>query len=135
MRAFGLVAVAVLLTACNRPNWETPVSAYTSFSRAVEKRDINTAWNALSPQTKKILEERSKEIHVASDGGVVNSPKIAFFSGPQTAPAVKEITVVRQEGNEATLSVVPQEGPATEVRMVRDDTGAWKIDLSDKLAQ
>ncbi|MBX5484961.1 MAG: hypothetical protein IRZ16_24350 [Myxococcaceae bacterium] len=108
------------------------MSAYISFSNALRKGEVNTAWSALSAESQKILTARAKAIADASDGGMSDNPKTLLVSGTGTAPDLKEVTLLRQQGNEAWVSVVPSEGSAREVRMVKESDG-WKLDVSDLL--
>lgn len=127
-----LIAVAALCWGCNRPNWDTPVSAYLSYARALEKKDVKTAWGALSTETRKVLEARSAEVTKISGGAVKDVPEALFFGGNFATEPVKEVSLVKQEGNVAFVSVVPQQGDPREVRMINEG-GAWKLDVSERL--
>lgn len=129
-----LIAMVAVLSGCNRPNWDTPVSAYLSYARALEKRDVKTAWGALSTETRKVLEARSAEVTKVSGGAVKDMPEALFFGGNFATEPVKEVSLVKQDGNVALLSVVPREGDPREVRMVNEG-GAWKLDVSERLKQ
>lgn len=119
------------LLACNRPNWDTPVAAYLSISRALQKGDVKLAWSGLSQPTRQVLEHRADEIQQTA-GGERPDPAALMLGGTPTSAQVREVKVVKEEGNVATLSVVPVNGPAQDVRMVKEQEG-WKLDLSGML--
>lgn len=128
--AFGVA----LVVGCNRPRWDTPIDAYKSFARALEKGERNTAWNALSSESRKIVEARSKAVSQASGGAIQDDPQLLVFGGNFTASPIDEVKVVKQEGDVATLSVSPRGGQAREVRMVKEGE-AWKLDVSELLKE
>jgi hypothetical protein len=126
------LAFAVSATGCRRPDFTRPVESYLSLTRALQKGDAQTAWNGLSHNTQRILEERSKQISTESGGAVREDPAALFFGAGYERKPVKEVKILREEGNEATLSVVPEQGSPHEVRMVRED-GRWKLDAGGAL--
>jgi hypothetical protein len=113
--------------ACNARS-ETPVEAYKSFVRAVQKGDSKTAFAALSNQAQSRLRQRAKEISAASEGAVKDEPEALLI--PPSAPreALSEVKLERQEGNRAVINAAA--GNRLQVPMVRE-SGAWKIDLSE----
>lgn len=127
-----LILLSALTWGCNRPKWDTPVDAYLSYARALEKKDVKTAWTALSSQTRETLKERSAEVSRVSGGAVKDMPEALFFGGNFATEPVKEVSLVKQEGSVALVSVVPRQGSAREVRMVKED-GGWKLDVSEML--
>lgn len=134
-RALIVASALAALTgfsACNRPDWTTPVKAYLSFANALKKGEAKVAWGALSERSKQRLTERSKVIAAVSDGGMSPKPELLLFAGGGTAQEMSEVKLIREEGKDAVLSVVPVEGPAVEVRMVRESDG-WKLDVSEML--
>lgn len=132
-RALTAIAVAsVALFACNRPRWDTPVQAYLSYSRALQKGDANTAWDALSQASQKAFEQKAKAVNEASGGNIPEAPKTLMLSGSASTAPIREVKLVKEEGNVATVSVVPEEGPAKDVRMVKE-AGGWKLDVSEML--
>ncbi|MGA9524617.1 MAG: hypothetical protein WBV82_24380 [Myxococcaceae bacterium] len=129
-----MVALAVPATGCNRPDFTRPESAYISLARALQKGDVKTAWNAVSTGTRTRLEERAKAISAGSGGSLREEPAALFFGGSEVARPLKEVKLLREEGNVATLSVVPEDGPPREVRMVKEKDG-WKLDVSQDLQE
>ncbi len=123
-----LCVVVALTGACNRPNWDSPVNAYQSFLRALAKGEAELAYNALSSDTRALLAKRAEEISLASGGSVRNDPAAIFFVNAAKAPAVREVTLVSQTGDQALLSVEAG-GKASLVRMVKE-AGGWRIELS-----
>ena len=129
-----LIALAVSATGCNRPDFTHPVAAYISLARALQKGDLKTAWNAISTETRTRLEERAKAISAGSGGALREEPASLFFGGSEDSRPLKEVKLLREEGNVAVLSVVPEEGPPREVRMVKEKDG-WKLDASPDLQE
>ncbi len=129
-----LLALAVPATGCNRPDFTRPVEAYLSLARALQKRDAKTAWNAISTDTRKRLEERAREISSQSGGAIREEPAALFFGASYDIRPVKEVKLLSEEASVATLSVVPEEGPPREVRMVKEKDG-WKLDASQDLQE
>jgi hypothetical protein len=129
-----LLALAVPATGCNRPDFSRPVEAYLSLARALQKGDAKTAWNAVSTPTRERLEKRAKEISAGSGGALREEPAALFFGASYDRRPVKEVKLLREEGNVAILSVVPDEGPPREVRMVKEEDG-WKLDASQDLQE
>lgn len=127
-------ALAVASLACNRPKWDTPVDAYLSFVRAMQKGDSKTAWYGLSTESKQALEARAKEISEATGGAVRASPQPLFFGGGFEAPPVRSVQLVSQEGKAAKLSVVAEGGTEREIRMVQEQEG-WRLDVTEMLGE
>ncbi len=128
LRTLMLCVVVALTGACNRPNWDSPVSAYQSFLRALAKGEAELAYSALSSDTRALLAKRAEEISAASGGSVRNDPAAIFFVNAAKSPAVREVTLVSQTGDQAVVSVVAG-GKASPVRMVKE-AGGWRIELS-----
>src|SRR5258707_752786 len=84
------------LAACEKPRGNSPVDAYTSFSKAAQRGDYKTAYAALSQQTQKRSAARSKETSSASAGAIKDDPAalshppgrrcLAAGGGPPRAP-------------------------------------------------
>ena len=144
--AFGAISAAMLrcavpllfltfvaaLGGCNRPNWDTPQSAYQSIVRAIVKQDARTAWKGLSKQSQDALDARAKALSEAA-GGALSEKGIGYFlGGGFTVPPLKTLEVLSQEGNEARLAVVGHDGARQEVRMVREEN-AWRLDVTPLL--
>ena len=127
-----VVAAASALAGCNRPRFDNPLDAYRSIARAVQKGEANVAWGALSEGSRNILEQRARAISADSGGAVGEDARMLFFGSGVQPPMAQELALVSQEGDVALLSVKPEEGPAREVRMVRE-AGGWKLDVSQLL--
>ncbi len=126
-----LVALVLLLGlgGCNRQN--TPQKAYTFFLEQVRKGDEKKAWEVLSQPTREALEAKAKAVGAAAGGAEQPEPMEFFFANVPPPPAVTEVSLVREEGDEATV-LVRSPGRTHEVRMVREPSG-WKVDLSASL--
>ncbi len=130
---FLIFTFVAVLGGCNRPNWDTPVSAYQSIARAMVKQDGKTAWSGLSKESQALLDERAKTLSLAA-GGALNDQGIGYFlGGGFTVPPLKSLELLSQEGNEARLAVVGRDGARQEVRMVREEN-AWRLDVTPLLA-
>jgi hypothetical protein len=126
------VALAICASGCRRQSFDTPVDAYLSIARALQKGEGKVAWNALSSRTQELLQARARALSEESGGAVREEPAALFFGASYDRAPVKEVRVVRQEGDMAVLAVVPEEGEVREVRMVREADG-WKLDATDLL--
>jgi len=132
--ALPLLLLAVpTLGGCNRPSYETPVKAYQTFLRSVQRGDEKTAYAALSQPTQDALKAKAQTASDASSGAVKADP-VAFFLSNIPPPAdVAEVTLASEKGDEAKVSVVSS-GVTKQVQMVRETSG-WKIDLTQSLQQ
>ena len=130
-RALLLLAALALAAGCNRPRFDTPLAAYQSFARAIQKGDYEVAWSALSSGTQKLLSDRAREISAASGGSVKDDPAALFFVEGARAPQLSEIKLVHEEGDSAVLAVTAA-GATREVRMVKE-RGSWRIDSEPAL--
>lgn len=134
MRLFAtplLVLALLTLGGCNRSRFDTPQNAYTSFHQLVQKGDFKQAYAALSQNTRDALVARTQSLKEASGGTLKAEPYELLFANSTPPSDVAEVTVLRQEGDVATVRVVSS-GEPREVRLVREQSG-WKIDLSDSL--
>jgi 23S rRNA-/tRNA-specific pseudouridylate synthase len=123
----GLLA-GVALTGCGR---STPVTAYEAFHAQVQKRDSKKAYAALSRATQERVAGQAQAVQQASGGAVKAEPHELFFSNSALPPDVTEATLLREEGDKATVRVLFS-GQTREVHLVREDS-EWKIDLSDSI--
>lgn len=129
-RALAPIAVvALLLAACNRPRWDTPVDAYLSFARAVQKGEFDVAYGGLSEATRGAMAARAKEISQASGGAVRDDPVALFFVEAARAPQVTEVKLAKLEGTAAVVSA-SADGQSQQVRMVREQ-GGWHLDVPE----
>ncbi|RKG92233.1 hypothetical protein [Corallococcus terminator] len=116
------------LGGCNRLQPDSPVGAYQTFHRHVQRGELPKAYAVLSQPTQTNLKAQAQKVSDASGGMVKPEPLALFFANVPVPPDVQEVSLLRQEGDEATL-VVRSAGRSGEVRMVREPSG-WKVDLS-----
>ncbi|MDY7228445.1 hypothetical protein [Hyalangium rubrum] len=128
-----LLLVCALLGFVGCRGTDSPVAAYTAFHTHVRKQDYKKAYAALSQPTRDVIDAQAQKLKEASGGSLKAEPYELFFVNSATPADVTEVTVVREEGDAATVRVLSS-GQAREVRMVREASG-WKIDLSDSLKQ
>jgi hypothetical protein len=130
--ALPLLLLALLtLGGCNRPSYDTPVKAYQTFLRAVQRGDEKTAYAVLSQPTQAALKARAQAATEASSGAVKADPLAFFFTNVPPPADVTEITLASEEGDVANIGVVSS-NTKSQVRMVRESSG-WKIDLTQSL--
>ncbi|RKH57919.1 hypothetical protein [Corallococcus llansteffanensis] len=123
-----LLFALLALGGCNRLQPDSPVGAYQTFHRHVQRGELPKAYAGLSQPTQQVLKARAQQVSDASGGMVKPEPLALFFANVPAPPDVQEVTLLRQEGDEATV-VVRSAGRSGEVRMVREPSG-WKVDFS-----
>ncbi len=131
MRLTLALLLFVSLAACDKPRGSSPVDAYTSFSKAVQRGDYKTAYAALSQQTQKRLATRSKEASMASGGAIKDDPAALAFSGTTRPEPLTEVKLVHEEADRCVLAAAAG-GIAEQVTMVREQEG-WKVDLTENM--
>ncbi len=125
-----LVALLLLgLGGCDRQN--SPQKAYQFFHQQVQKGEREKAWGVLSKPTQDALAKRAQAVREAAGKTEQPEPMEYFFANVPPPPAVTEVSLVREEGDEATV-LVRSPGRTDEVRMVSEPSG-WKVDLSASL--
>jgi hypothetical protein len=124
-----LVLALLALGGCNRA--DTPVNAYTAFHKAVRSGDYKKAYASLSQGTREALTARTQALKESSGGTMKAEPYDLLFTNSAPPSDVTEVTLVREEGDVATVRVLSS-GQPREVKLVREPSG-WKIDLSDSL--
>lgn len=107
----------------------TPDAAYKAFHKDVQQQEYKKAYNALSEASRAAIDAQAQKLKEASGGSLKAEPYELFFVNSAPPADVTEVTVVREEGDVATVRVLSS-GQAREVRLVREASG-WKIDLSD----
>ena len=130
MRIVGVVFLVAMAVGCRREPPDSPEAAYRGFIEAVQKGNTHKAWTALSSETRKKVEERSKAIAEASKGVVRDEPELLLFQGTRPGP-LGEVTQLKADETSAVLAVASASG-SREVKLVKD-SGKWLIDLSDNI--
>jgi hypothetical protein len=123
------MALAVVLLGCGGPRWDKPDEAYKTFSAALRKNDVQTAWSGLSAETKKAVEERSKAVSAASGGTVKDDPMLMFFASGYKPLPQGDVKVVSEEGQSAVVEVAV--GSTTQSQRMLKEGGRWTVDLTD----
>jgi hypothetical protein len=132
--AMSLLLLLLLgLGGCNRDSYDTPVKAYQTFHRAVQRREPKIAYGSLSKPTQDALQARAQTVAQASGGAVKADPVALFFANVPPPADVTEVTLLSEEGDVAQVGVVSSTGKS-QVRMVREPSG-WKVDLTESLQQ
>jgi hypothetical protein len=129
MMPWLLALVLLGLGGCHRQ--DTPQGAYKVFHDKVRKGELREAWAVLSKPTQDALTERARAVGEASGGTEKPEPLALFFANVPPPPDVTEVSLVREEGDKATV-LVRSPASSHEVRMVREPSG-WKVDLSASL--
>lgn len=127
-----LLVLLLPLGGCNRPRYDTPQNAYTSFHQRMQRSDYTEAWKALSEPTRQALTSRAQEVARASGGAVKADAMIFFFANVPPPADFTEVRLVTQEDQTARVLVVGADQSQKEVRLVRESSG-WKIDLTHSL--
>jgi len=129
--ATSLLVLALLaLGACNKGQ-QLPGEVYKAFHAKVQQQQYKEAYAYLSTPTQRAVDERVQKLKEASGGTLKDEPYEVFFANSVPPPDVTEVTVLREEGDAATVRVLSSD-KSREVRMVREASG-WKIDLSESL--
>jgi hypothetical protein len=115
-----LLLLLLGLGGCNRDSYDTPVKAYQTFHRAVQRREPKIAYGSLSKPTQDALQARAQTVAL-------------FFANVPPPADVTEVTLLSEEGDVAQVGVVSSTGKS-QVRMVREPSG-WKVDLTESLQQ
>lgn len=129
MRIVGVVFLMVMAAGCRREH--SPEDAYRGFIKALQKGDTKKAWSSLSALTRQKLEERSRAISEASQGGVRDEPELLIFQGTRPGP-LGEVSPVKADETSAVLRVASGSKPH-QVKLVKE-SGRWRIELSDAIA-
>ncbi len=127
----ALLLLVVGLAGCRSDRTDTPDDAYRLFSSAIKRSDVNTAWDALSADTRALLEARSTAIVEASKGAIKDEPRmLTFVSGVKVQP-IGAVKVLKTDGAVAVLEVEDPSGKR-EQKMVKVGN-RWYVDLTDSL--
>ncbi len=130
MKAFVTVTL-LLLAGCNRPRWDKPDEAYRAFSSAVRRGELKVAWEALSADTRKAAEARSKTMAEASGGSVKDEPMLMFFASGYKPLPQGDVKVAKEEGQTAVVEVAIGDGGATQSQRMVKEGDRWAVDLTE----
>ncbi len=126
-----LFPVLLLTLGCQKPQFDTPEQAYSSFALLLQRGDLQGAYDALSKGSKDLIEARARALSEASGGAVHDEPAtLAFATGVKPLP-LTEVKLVRQEGDQAVVAVTSG-GQTREQSLVREQH-RWCVDLSQIL--
>lgn len=122
------LVVAVAATSCRGARFDQPDLAYASFLSALRQGEAKAAYECLSSESKRLYEERARELARASGGSLHEDPAmLAFGTGvrPQKPDTIKVVQVEK----ETALVEVTVGGRVSTQAMVREGT-RWMVDLS-----
>lgn len=119
MRAAGWMMLAVgLLAGCE----ESPAEGFDAFLQAAYEQDVEAAWERFDDTSRARMEELAA---IGATGG--KDPKAHLLSVFGVV-MFESIDVIDEDGNKARLRIVPSEGDARVVDMVKE-RGLWRIAL------
>ncbi len=124
-----MILAALSLAACDKTRGGSPVDAYMSFSRDVQRGDAKAAYALLSSRTQQKLAARAKEISASSGGAIKDDPAALAFSGALRPDPLSEVRLLSEAGDRATLEVKAG-GRTARLTMLKEKSG-WKVDLGD----
>lgn len=125
---FLLVLLALAGSGCRQQRWDTPTEAYTSWAGTLRRGEWKAAWAGLSSPSRKGLEDRVAALKGAAPSIGAGEPStIAFAAGVKQRP-LKDVTLVKQDGDVAVVRVTPVDGEPVEQRMVKEGD-RWTVDL------
>jgi hypothetical protein len=130
MRVWALVGIAALLAACERPRWDRPDEAYKAFSQALRKGEVQAAYGALSADTKKVIEARSKAVSEASGGSVKDEPMLMVFASGYKPLPQGDLKVLKEEGQSAVVEIA-FDGGATQTQLMTKEGDRWTVNLTE----
>jgi hypothetical protein len=125
----ALVLAALAAAGCRRP--AGPAETYRALAAASRAGDVEGVWSRLSARSREVLEARAREAAARAPPGVVPATARELVLGDLAAqaPRIRAVTVLRESGDAATLSVEVEGAPgAREVALVRE-AGLWRVVL------
>lgn len=131
--AISVVALVALVGSCanKRPK---PEEALEAFLADVQYGRADSAWAALTEESRTRLLERHRALAEAAGKPVDETPAKILFGdlGLVVQSPPESIVVASPLGNEVTLRVTVEGGRSAEIRMVREGV-RWKVDLTGSL--
>lgn len=121
----------LLAPECGRARYDRPDEAYRSFSSALRRSELKTAWDALSTDTRKAMESRSKAAAEASGGSVKDEPMLMFFASGYKPLPQGELKVSKEEGQTAVVEVAIGDGGSTQSQRMLKEGDRWVVDLTE----
>jgi hypothetical protein len=136
MRRLALLVLS--LAACRGDRVDAPEEAYRTFSNAWKRSELPVMWESLSPDTRKLLEDRTREVAALSKGAIKDDPKspeklpqlLAFASGVKQQP-ITDLKVLTADGAVAMLEVT--EGAVKRQQKMVKVGDRWYVDLTESL--
>ncbi|MBL8920938.1 MAG: hypothetical protein JNJ54_18895 [Myxococcaceae bacterium] len=101
----SLIAVALLLAACQKAPANTPEGAFRAFNDALRRQDAKTAFSLLSEKSQALLTERSKALASGSKGAIRDEPALLTFLTPRRANPLVSISVASASEASALIEV------------------------------
>lgn len=129
-----LLGFALLLSACHREPAPAaaPDQAYREFAQAVadahQGKDPKSLLGYFDAPTRAALTARADAAAKASGDDSLKEPGGSMLLGGPGAPPLADVKVLAEQGDAATLQVSTDAGPASTVKMVREE-GRWRIHL------
>jgi hypothetical protein len=139
MRRLLPLLVLFSLAACRGDRVDAPEEAYRTFTAAWKRSELPAMWDSLSPDTRKLLEDRTREVVAASKGAIKDDPKappdrlpqlLAFASGVKAQP-ITDLKVLETHEAMAMLEVT-EGGVKRQQKMVKVGE-RWYVDLTESL--
>jgi len=129
MRTMPLALLAAALLAGCAPRDPPPDAVYRAFARATADHDAEAAWALLSASTRRWLEAGAAAAAARAPGVVAAAgPRLLLGDAASGVRPVKEIEILRQDGEQALLRVVDAGGAAAQVTLVREG-GGWRLEI------
>ncbi len=106
-----LVLLLILSGAgCRQQRWDTPTEAYTSWAGTLRRGEWKAAWAGLSTPSRTKLENRIAALKSAAPAIGTGDPSTIAFAAGVKQRALKDVTLVKQEGDLAVVKVTPVDG-------------------------
>ena len=122
-----VLATASIFWGCKK---DDPAEAFLKFIDALVDRDAASAWEGLARPDRERLSEDARRLAELSKGTVKRTPQELLVATSLWAKRGKRaVTVVKVEGDRATLRVALEPSGEDEVGLVKEE-GRWRVLLS-----